>query len=333
MPLKRTITLLIIISLIIYVLFSTNAINNRWGCCFTHVLSKKMLLWEINGTHKMFNPSITKYGENYVMCTRYSNKTVKNIFLYMFSELQYQSYICIVLLSPTMKIKKVVFPQLNDVPLEDPRIHYHNNKFYVSITEFNSKKDIFPTLYILNTNFDLIKRVEYNRSDYFAHTKPSNIQKNWCPFSHNKKLFLHTDTYPIWRVFEISDMGRMTKVFEIDTTLFFQSSKQKIIRCSTSWKSFTKNTYICGLHTKQFCGIFPTIRTILVEIDKKTLKPLRKTPVFCVDINNDTRIQFLSGLETDDSNVYLSYGIGDYKSEIKRFTKQHILNLFERKST
>ena len=51
-----------------------------------------------------------------------------------------------------------------------------------------------------------------------------NREKNWCPFMHNNKLFLHTDTYPVWRVFEICSNGNMKMVCEEDTTMIFKHS-------------------------------------------------------------------------------------------------------------
>jgi hypothetical protein len=293
------------------------------SCNCKHLQCNKVLDWEISSRCKIFNPSLTKYGKNYVMCARYSSKTLKHPFLYISTNI---SHVCIILLSPKFEILKIIFPKLNNIPLEDPRIHYHNNKFYVSITEFNSNTYIFPALYILDKEFNLIKRVDYNKDDYFKHALKNNIQKNWCPFNHGDDLLLHTDSYPIWRVMKINELGNMSQIVEHDTTEFFENSKQKIIRCSTSWKSFTEDTYICGLHTKEFSiSIIPIYNTILIEIDKKTLIPIRKTDTICIDSKNHTKVQFLSGIEVDDMNVYLSYGIGDYKVEIIKFTKNHLL--------
>lgn len=315
-------------------------INNRlFSCEFKHICHKEILTWEIPGLYKMFNPSITKIGDKednrgYILCTRYSNKTIKNLFMYMYSDYNYKSKVCIAYLSPNLqKIQKVIFPNITIENInckyesEDPRITYHNNHYYISITEFRSKKEILPTLYKFDHSFNLIRRLEYNMTGYFKYIKPSTVQKNWCPFSHNGKLLLHTDTYPEWRIFQIDEnTGDMSLYCSVNTEKLFSTIQKKIfIRCSTSPKHFSVNSLICGLHTKQFCGVFPTIRTMLVEIDKHTLLPIRRTDMFCVDGNdNHVRIQFLSGLETDDHNIYLTYGIGDYKCSVKRIPKSHL---------
>ena len=302
----------LIFLLFLYFLFSTSLCNNKLCCDNIHINYKNMLVLEINGFYKIFNPSIVKYKNNYLMCARYSNRTIKNIFMCLHSGINYESHICFILLSSKMEIKKIIFPTLRCKYLEDPRIYIYKNLILVSITEFNSKKNIYPALYIFNNNFSLIKRIEYNR-DMYINDFP--IQKNWCLFSNEKYLFLHTDSYPLWNVYKINyNNGNMYKYLSYDTSVFFKNCKESIIRCSTSWKNFDNKTYICGLHTKSFLlGKIPTIRTILVLIDNKTLIPIKKTVVFCVDIKSDTRIQFLSGLETDSENVYLTYGIGDYK--------------------
>ena len=332
-------------------LFSTKFVNNCLFCeKYKHISYKDILSYEIPGNYKLFNPSICKYGEGYVMCVRYSNKIIKNIFLYLYSNVECQSHICFIILTKDMKIIKTIFPKMSSNALEDPRICYYNDYFYVSITEFIAKELIFPSLYIFDNSFNFIRKLTYNWNEYFESTKiqPSLIQKNWCPFVYKSKLLIHTDAYPKWNVFGIKETNyngieddkncvlkrkdmKLVSIVSFNTTEFFKDSKQKLIRCSTSWIDFTKDTFLAGLHTKEFAikKFLPTIRTILVEIDKETFIPIRKTSVLCLDHINDTRIQFLSGIESDDSYIYLTYGIGDYKTIIKKISKKRVLNLLK----
>jgi len=322
--------LVIILSLflVLYCLLSISILNNRLVCYNKHINYKNMLVWETSGTYKMFNPSIVKYKNEYLMCVRYSNRILKNFLLWTNGCLFYKSYICFVILSSNMDIKRVIFPHLEHKYLEDPRVHIHDDLIFVSVVEFNSNIDIYPVLYIFNNDFSLKKRIEFNRKMYF---NKYPVQKNWCLFSNKKNMFIHTDSYPIWNVYKIDyNNGNLYKHISINTSIFFKDSNESIIRCSTSWKSFDKHNYICGLHTKSYVlHKLATIRTILVLINKKTLIPIKKTEVLCVDVKYDTRIQFLSGLETDKKNIYLTYGIGDYKVEIKRIPKYYILSLFD----
>lgn len=327
---KNNIVLFFILFIIIYMLFSTKFINNKIICTNDHILYKDLLSIEIPGNYKLFNPSICKYNDGYVLCSRYSNKIIKNIFLYMCSNIDYQSHICFIILDKNMKILKTIFPFMTCKFLEDPRICYYNNNFFVSITEFIDKTHIFPSLYMFDNNFNFIKRIDYNWDNYFYYIKQPRfmIQKNFCPFEISNKLAIHTDTFPTWNVFALSD-NTFTNIISYNTKEFFDDLNHDLIRCSTSWKDFSDNTFICGLHTKSFAinKFLPTIRTILVEIDKETLKPIRKTKVLCFDYINDSKIQFLSGLETDYTHVYLTFGIGDYKSVIKKLTKKNIEKL------
>jgi len=249
-----------------------------------------------------------------------------------------------------MKIIKIIFPKMNSKSLEDPRICYYNNYFYVSITEFMNKELIFPSLYIFDSSFNFIRKLTYSWNEYFKITKikPSLIQKNWCPFVYKSKLLIHTDAYPKWNVFGIKETNynglqddkkcilskedmKFVNIVSFNTEEFFKDSNQELIRCSTSWVDFSQDTFLVGLHTKQFAikKFLPTIRTILVEINKNTFIPTRKTEVLCLDHIDDTRIQFLSGLESDNNNIYLTYGIGDYKTVIKKISKKHVLNLLK----
>ena len=312
-------------------IFSTTFINNKVMCNNTHVICKDILNIEIPGTYKLFNPSICKYKDGYVICARYSNKVIKNIFLYMYSNLDYQSHICFIILSKNMEIQKTIFPKMQSKFLEDPRISFFNNKFYVSITEFISKKHIIPSLHVFDIEFNFINKIEYKWDEYFKqlNIEPSLIQKNLCPFSLNNNLVVHTDTYPTWNVFKVGSDNSFENVISFSTKSFFKDLNHNLIRCSTSWVNFSKDTFICGLHTKTFAirQTLPTIRTILVEIDKKTLHPIKKTRVLCFDIINNARIQFLSGIESDDFNIYLTFGIGDYKIVVKKLTKKAVKRL------
>jgi hypothetical protein len=226
-----------------------------------------------------------------------------------------------------MKVLKTIFPKMQSKYLEDPRISFHDNKFYISITEFINKTKIFPSIYVFDNEFNFIHKQDYNWDTYFRsiNIKPSMIQKNFCPFVLNNKLLIHTDSFPMWNVFDLN----FNHIVSFNSKEFFLNLKHEIIRCSTSWKSFSEKTFICGLHTKTFAinKFLPTIRTILVEIDKETLIPIRKTKVLCFDRINNARIQFLSGLETDNNNIYLTFGIGDYKITIKRLPKTYVNRL------
>lgn len=330
----NNILIIIIFILIIYILFSTSLFHYKLRCNYKHIPNNNILTLDKPGNYKFFNPSICKYNNIYVMCVRYSNEISKNLFMYLYNLIRRESHICFVILSNNFEIQDTIFPQMKSNNLEDPRICFYNNMFYVSITEVINKQNILPSLYIFDNLFNFKNKIEYDWVEYFKYSDTNtNIQKNFCPFIMNNKLYVHTNAYPIWNVFEIkinSNM-KMLNIISFDTTNFFKNLTYSniSIRCSTSWIQFTSQTYLVGLHTKKYdlLSIIPTMRTILVEIDKNTFKPLRKTDILCFDNIHHSRIQFLSGLEIKDDNVYLTFGIGDYKVEIKTLTKDYIISI------
>lgn len=333
MNFKNFIISTLLFAIILHILFSTTFINNKPICKCKHIIEKNILNIEIPGTYKLFNPSICKFEDGYILCARYSNKIIKNIFLYLYSNVEYRSTICFIILDNDLKIKKTVFPKMKSNFLEDPRITSFNDHLYVSITEFTDKKHIFPSMYIFDKNFILIRKIQYNWDLYYNIKYPNTkrcsiIQKNWCPFQYKNSLFIHTDSYPTWTVFKFEDNIK-PMVINIDTSTFFEDLNHKLVRCSTSWVDFSENTFLCGLHTKEFAfkQFLPTIRSVFVEIDKNTFNPIRKTKLLCLDFKNDSRIQFLSGMESDDLNIYIAYGIGDYKCQIKKISKKYINSL------
>jgi predicted GH43/DUF377 family glycosyl hydrolase len=224
------------------------------------------------------------------------------------------------------KIKKIVRPIIDNIKLEDPRLIESNNKYYIVCTEYINSTYKPPVILLFDKNLNYINKIYFNLSNY----KPKNLfNRNWCPFIHNGAIFVHTDSYPLWNVYKIDlDNGEMYEVISEDVREFF--NVKGYLRCSTSWKKFEHNTYICGLHIKILSmSKIPCYRTILVEIDMNTLKPIKKTNEFCIDTEDHSRIQFLSGLEIKDNYVILSYGIGDYKLVIQKISKIRLRKLLD----
>jgi hypothetical protein len=199
------------------------------------------------------------------------------------------------------------------IGLEDPRMIKYNDGYLICLTECDHKilgeKTIKPVIHTYDMNYNLLRKI------HFKNDVTGN--KNWCPFIHNEKIMIHTHTYPIWKVIKINEKvvveQNVEKMFKI---------KNMFLRCSTSWKPFNDKYYICGLHTKTY-GFYPTIRSMLVLINRISLLPEKYTEIFCMGDNHE-RIQFLSGLETDDFYVYLAYGVSDWKMVIKRIAKYRL---------
>jgi hypothetical protein len=340
----------VVVIIFLYMLYSTKVMKNKTLCKYKHISQSNILSIDLPGTYKIYNPSICKYESGYVLCCRYSNMIDNNLYMYLYNNLKvvingnrlnsgYDSKICFIILDNKFKIRLTIFPEISGKQLlEDPRIIYYRDLFFVSVTII-TKNNVYPCMYIFNKDFSLLRKVDYDWKQYknvkaYIYSFPE-INKNWCPFSYRNRLFIHTDSYPEWNVFEISlnkDMSIMNMkniLVNYDTSVFFKDLNQSIVRCSTSWIDFTENTFLCGLHTKE-CRIkklLPTIRSIFVEIDKNTFKPIRKTKVLCFDFKNDSRIQFLSGMEVDDYNIYITFGVGDYKFEVKKISKRYVKSL------
>lgn len=337
---------ILILFLIIYVLLSKTVIHDKFVCYDDHLYFRKVGIINAPGTHRLYNPSVIEFKDKYVVCARYTNRTFRNLFYFLIHCFNYQSNICICIYTKDWKFEKIILPiPFTKLILEDPRITYDKtmDKFLISITE-NMANMIYPCLYVLDTSFNFIGRYEYK--NYIIPKRISNssflIQKNWCisySDSYNKPI-IHTDTYPTWRMysldFTLTNTVNMSTLIEYNSTNFFEDiyPKYDIIRCSTSWKPFTEHSYICAVHIKFYnayltYSIGCTIRTLLVEIDKYTLLPIKKTHCFCLDKHRHSCIQFVSGLETDSNYVYLTYGIGDYKTEICRISKRKVLKMLK----
>lgn len=300
-----------------HLIFSENLLSITFEKCNYHLFGKKIFSLKFESRYNIFNPSITKKDNKIVCCARVSTLTQRNLFYHLYGQIFYKSSIVFV----EIENNKIIYPKLSG-NLEDPRMIYFNDEYIVSMNNFVSKKDNFPILNIFDENYNLKRIVKYNKENYFGTNKIST-QKNWCPFIHENKIYLHTDTFPVWKVFCVDIYsGNMQKIVEKEVYDIFPEGKY-YLRCSTSWKSYDENNYICGLHTKTK-GKIPTIRSLLVLIDKKSLLPISKTEIFCLEKEKHNRIQYLSGLETDDDFVFLAYGLNDAEMIIKKVYKKRL---------
>lgn len=321
--------LLTIIIGILYILFNRKILNTVIKCSTVHLQAREKFRIEIDGLYKLINPSITYNNGLYLISARYTNATMKNLAMYLYQKFDYNSYIGFAVMNNSFGIKKLTFPNFgSQYPLEDPRIAIYKigstTSIYVSVTEIKSPKKIFPVLFELNSNMEVVRRIEYNKSSY---KDKHSIQKNWCPFQHEEKLLVHTNAYPTWDVYDVDTKTGVMNMLTSYPRLFESiTCKNTYIRCSTSWKKFTDLTYLCGLHIKTYDNIlhkFAIIRSMLVEVDSKTLCPIRRTDTFCID-NDHHPIQFLSGLEIDEDNVLMTFGLGDYQSVLYSISKIRI---------
>lgn len=312
---------IVIIILLLIIMLESGVLNTTPICSGMHMRARKIFNKEYNGNYKLFNPSITHYKGQFLLSARNSNATMKNLWMYITHRFDYNSSIWLLLLNNKFEVKQTVIPTfIGSYPLEDPRIIIVKDKIIISATEVISSKKIYPVLFHLDSDMNVTKRVEYLRSSYH---NTSSIQKNWCPFLHKGSVFLHTDADP-WCVYSLDiDTGSIQKIVEKKC---FKQGKRTYVRCSTSWKEFNTNTYICGVHVKTYDPIFnklAIIRSVLVEIDKESLIPLRMTGAFCLDRDHHP-IQFLSGLEVINDNIILSFGLGDYQSTLYSISKNRI---------
>jgi len=316
--------------LLFYFLTSKSTLNCIFQKCeYFHIQKKDKLKIETFKLKQMYNPSIIKTENGYLHCARHSTCTSKNILRHLYGT--FFNISNLIFYRTDRNFKNLTFiktKRYHNIILEDPRIVMFNDLYYISCTLLKNKRDIYPILLVYDKNLNFLKSIKYTG---YIENKFPRIIKNWCPFVKDKKLFIHTDSFPIWRVY-LMDLQKkeqnMILQVEIHSQNFFEISKELYLRCSTSWKEYDENNYICALHSKTK-GFYKSIRTIFVLIDKKSLIPVKKTPIICLDKNYTNRIQFVSGLEIHDKdNIIITYGIGDYKAVSSKIKRKYIDHLF-----
>lgn len=295
--------------------------------CSSHIQGTTILRESFQGVYQVYNPSIVKIEDKYVGCARLSTLTYKNILYCLYGHFFRDSFFIFFELDSKRNLK-LIYPSRNPkalrkAVLEDPRIIKYNDQYVVSSTDLEKR---FPVITIWDLNYNFVKLVDYSKSDYYGSLYfPNQMEKNWCPFEHLGRLYVHTDTCPIWRVLEVElDTGKMRKEVEINSSVLFQDEAALYLRCSTSWKVYDDMHYICGLHTKSKRRLAPSFYSVLVLIDRTTLLPVQITDVLCFEPKQHHRIQFLSGLEVEPWHIVLAYGLSDCEVVLRRVPKRKL---------
>jgi len=204
-----------------------------------------------------------------------------------------------------------------NISLEDPRIFYHNNKYYLiaidSSTFYdykNDKRNFIPKLIKLDNHFNIISILPFDMSEF----KIPITQKNWNIFNdRNNNILMITDVYPkmIIKRINLENANIISRV-EHDTTNFFpQIYKKCFIRCSTNFIPWKDNQLICILHIKKYYLYYRSF--FFVIEDTYPYRPIKYSKIY--HFFNE-RIEFASGLQWRNNKIVVGLGVNDYKGYI-----------------
>ena len=297
------ILLIILTIIIIIVLFITSIYKAFY---FSKVNGKKLnnkIIWVSNKYE--FNPSIS----NNIIAIRYFN-IIKMIFINIGN----------FILQKKLKRVSSIIIYKNNIPinlninLEDPRIFYHKNYYYIIAVDSNTIINSFiQKLIKLDANFNIINIQQFDTSEFKKPVK----QKNWNLFKDkHDNILMITDVYPkmIIKKVNLENTNILDKV-EHDTTNFFPEFYKKfLIRCSTTFIPWKNNQLICILHFKKYSFNIPYYRSIFFVIeDTYPYRPIKYSKIY--HFFNE-RIEFVSGIQWRNDKILVGLGVNDYKGYI-----------------
>jgi hypothetical protein len=268
---------------------------------FSKLNGKKLnnkIIWESNKYE--FNPSIS----NNIIAIRTSNVEKKDIF----------SLIKYVIKQKHKNIVSDIIIYNNNIPkklylnLDDPRIFYHNNYYYIiACYSFKNINSYIQKLIKLDSNFNIINIKQFDISEFKKPVK----QKNWNLFKDkHDNILMITDVYPkmIIKKVNIENVNILAK-YEHNTEFFFPEIYKKFfIRCSTNFIPWKNNQLICILHLKKYYLYF---RSIFFTIeDTYPYRPIKYSKIY--HFFNE-RIEFVSGIQWRNNKIIVALGVNDYK--------------------
>jgi hypothetical protein len=294
------IILIILTIIIIILLFITFIYKLFYFSKLNGTQLNNRIIWESNINE--YNPSIA----NNIIAIRYCNIEKKNLF----------SLIKYIILQEQKKIKNSIIIYKNnitinlDINLEDPRIFYHNNYYYIIAVDSATIKDnILPKLIKLDNNLNIINIQQFDISKF---KKPVR-QKNWNLFKDkHDNILMITDVYPkmIIKKVNLENVNILAK-YEHDTSNFFPNIyKKAFIRCSTNFIPWKNNQLICILHLKKLIYIRSFFFTIE---DTYPYRPFKYSKIY--HFFNE-RIEFASGIQWRNDKILVGLGVNDYKGYV-----------------
>jgi len=283
------ITIILLFLTIIYKFFYFSKLNGKR-------LNNK-IVWESNINE--YNPSIA----NNTIAIRYCNIEKKNLVsLIKYVILQKQKTI----MNNIIIYKNYISKNLN-INLEDPRIFYYKNNYYIIAVDSDTiKNNIIPKLIKLDSKLNIINIKQFDISEFKIPVK----QKNWNLFKDkHDNILMITDVYPkmIIKKVNLENANIISKV-EHDTTNFFPNMYKKFfIRCSTNFIPWKDNKLICILHLKKLLYI----RSIFFVIENThPYRPIKYSRIY--HFFNE-RIEFVSGIQWRNNKIIVALGVNDYK--------------------
>jgi hypothetical protein len=295
--------ILIILTIIITILLFSTFIYKLFF--FSKLNGKKLnnrIIWESNINE--YNPSIS----NNIIAIRSCNVEKRNIissYIKNFISQKQKSMINSIIIYTNKKSKNI------NVNLEDPRIFYHNNNYYIIAVDSDTiKNNIIPKLIKLDENFDIINILSFDISEFKKPVK----QKNWNLFKdRNSNILMITDVYPKMTIKKVNlENANILAKYEHDTSNFFPDIyKKSFIRCSTNFIPWKNNQLICILHLKKYYIYY---RSFFFTIeDTYPYRPIKYSKIYYF-VNE--RIELASGIQWKNDKIVVSLGVNDYKGYV-----------------
>jgi hypothetical protein len=296
-----SLSIILIIIIIIYKSFYFSKLNGK-------KLNNK-IIWDSNKNE--YNPSII----NNIIAIRRCNIEKNNLILSYIKNNIFQK-------QKKRMINDIIIytnkARINlNISLEDPRIFYHNNIYYIIAIDSNSfydykndKRNFIPKLIKLDNNFNLINILPFDMNEF----KLPITQKNWNLFKDRyDNILMITDVYPkmIIKKVNLENANILSKI-EHDTSNFFPEIYKKcFIRCSTNFIPWKNNQLICILHLKKYYIYYRSFFFIIENT--YPYRPIKYSKLY--HFFNE-RIEFASGIQWRNNKIAVALGVNDYKGYV-----------------
>jgi predicted GH43/DUF377 family glycosyl hydrolase len=270
-----------------------------------------------------YNPSLVKLGNDMIVMSR---RCYRTLFIYMTDNLtfsiikncdltkKYQIYD--IKNKKTKPIKKR-FTLIKSGP-EDPRVFIYNNKIYTLFTRVLSKTNTNVFLGLFSYKLKkLINIVKLHPQD--------SIDKNWVPFIPDKCLFVRS-VQPHNVIYIDVSTGVVKHLYNTSNKEFERLYPgNHCIRCTSSYIE-TSFGYLAVAHKEPSNYIYFHLFYLVNKNPPYNI--IGFSDLFRLSSSN-SRIQFISGIEKNGNDIWLSYGDGDQTSNIGIINLNYALSLIK----
>ncbi len=209
---------------------------------------------------------------------------------------------------------------ISNAGLEDPRIFYYNNEYYIYAHYRGNLKGNcghYPVIFSINNPNNIIRLYTDNMNV---------IEKNWMPFVYKNELYFIYSVFP-HKILKYTNTGYCQGVYTTNSSNFFYKNNKIGNGAPAQLINYNNKDYYITIAHINITNSNALIRKNFIYIfeAKPPFNIVGMTKKFDIITESYIPIEFCSGFVIKNNSIFLSFGVNDCFSAIQEYSLYDIL--------